>query len=119
MLYAIYYHLLIEEDNESRKLTDKDLPYLLRQLKKHASKWREIGIHLEFLPGELDNIEARPSLSQGAPASWFGAMLQDWLQWAPGDGRGSTCFATLEGLKEALNNAGFGATAHDLKLKVY
>ena len=110
--------MIVEADNESRKLMDKDLPFLLRQLKKHAAKWREIGTHLEFLPGELDNIEARPNLSQGAPVSWFGAMLQDWLQWAPSDSRGSTSFATLEALKGALNDAGLGATAHDLKLKV-
>ena len=107
-----------EKKNETQKLTEKDLPSLLRQLKKHASKWREIGIHLEFLPGELDNIEARPNLSQGAPVSWFGATLESWLQWAPGDSRGSTNFATLEDLKDALSEAGLGASAHDLRLRV-
>ena len=43
-------------------------------------------------------------------------MLSQWLQWAPGDSRGSTSFATLEDLKTALNQAGLGATAHDLKV---
>ena len=51
-------------------------------------------------------------------AAWFGAMLENWLQWAPGDGRGSTSFATLEDLTDALNEAGLGASACDLKLKV-
>ena len=91
---------------------------MLCQLKKHAAKWRELGIHLGFLPGELDNIEVRPNLLQGAPISWFGAMLESWLQWAPGDSRGSPNFATLEVLKEALSEAGLGASGHDLRLKV-
>ena len=109
---------LTEEDNKAQNLTHKDLPSLLRQLKNHAAiKWREIGIHLGFLPGELDNIGARPNLSQGAPVSWFGAMLESWLQWAPGDCRGSTSFATLEDLKVALSEAGLGKIAHDLTLQ--
>ena len=91
---------------------------MLSQLKKHAAKWREIGIHFGFLPGELANIGARPNLSEGAPVSWFAAMLEDWLQWAPEDSRGSTSFATLNGLKDALNEAGLGASAHDLNLTI-
>lgn len=98
------------------KLKENHLPSLLRQLKKHAAKWREIGTHLVFLPGELDNIEARPNLSAGAPVSWLGAMLTDWLQWAPDDNRGSTNFAVLEDLKHALKEAGLGVTAHDLRV---
>ena len=43
-------------------------------------------------------------------------MLAQWLQWAPGDSRGSTSFATLEDLKAALNQAGLGAIAYDLKV---
>ena len=50
--------------------------------------------------------------------SWFAATLEDWLQRAPGDSRGSTSFATLEGLKDALDEVGLGASAHDLRLKV-
>ena len=106
-----------EESQVTSKLTERDLPTFLRQLTNHAAKWRVIGIHLGFLPGELANIEARPNLSQGAPVSWFAAMLEDWLQWAPGDSRGSTSFATLVDLKIALSEAGLGASAHDLKLQ--
>ena len=87
------------------------------QLKNHSAKWREIGIHLGFLPGELNNIEARPILSHGAPVSWFGVMLESWLQWAPRDSRGSTSFATLGDLKDALSEAGLGASAYDLSLQ--
>ena len=89
---------------------------MLRQLKKHAVKWREIGTNLDFLPSELDNIGAQPNRMQGAPLSYFGAMLQEWIQWAPGDSRGSTNFANLEDLRSALNETGLGATAHELKV---
>jgi hypothetical protein len=112
------YSLLAEDENKTRKLTDKDLPFLLRQLKLDVDKWREIGIHLGFLTKELAGIEARPMLLHSAPLSWFVAMLEDWLQWAPGDSRGSTSFATLEDLVDALRQAGLGARACDLKLKV-
>ena len=107
----------IEKQIEAKKLSERDLPSVMRELKKHAAKWKEIGLHLGFLPGELDNIEAKPSLSQGAPVSWFGAMLQEWLQWAPMDRRGSTSFATLNDLKVALGETGLGASAHDLTLQ--
>ena len=100
----------------SSSLKEKNIPSLLRQLKKHAAKWRDIGTYLEFLPSELDNIQARPNLMQGAPMSYLGAMLQEWMQWAPADDRGSTNFASMEDLRNALDQAGFGATAHELKL---
>ena len=83
---------------------------------KHAANWREIGICLKFLPSELRNIAAQPYLMQSATLSYFEAMLSQWVQWAPGDSRGSTNFAYLEDLKSALNQAGFGATAHELKV---
>ena len=98
------------------RITAKDIPALFRQLKKHASKWREIGVHLGFLPGELCNIETRPTLIQEAPVSFLGALLEEWIQWAPGDSRGSTSFATIESLKRALMDAGLGAAAHDLDI---
>ena len=98
------------------RIADKHLSGLFQQLKKHAFKWREIGMHLGFLPGELSTIEGRPSLIQGAPVSYLGALLEESIQWAPGDSRGSTSFTTLDSLKAALNEAGLGAAAHDLKI---
>ena len=89
---------------------------LLQQLTEDASNWREIGTHLGFRSGELDNIQSNPLLLSNAPTSWLSTMLTQWLQWAPGDSRGSTSFATLEHLKTAFNQAGLGATAHDLKV---
>ena len=71
-------------------------------------------MHLGFLLSELSNIESRPTLIQGAPVTLLLALLEDWIQWAPDDSRGSTDFATIESLKGALNDAGLGAAAHDL-----
>ena len=96
------------------RLTARDLPALFKQLKYHAARWKQIGLHLGFLPGELSNIESRPTLIQEAPVSFLGALLEELIQWAPGDSRGSTDFATIESLKGALNDAGLGAAAHDL-----
>ena len=99
---------------QSIRITEQQHSILLEQLTKHSTKWRAIGLPLGFLPTELDNIRDRPLLLSNAPTSWLSAMLSEWLQWAPGDSRGSTSFATLEGLKDALREAGLGAAAHDL-----
>ena len=71
---------------------------------------------LGFMQDEMKNIEANALLLTGSPTSWFTQMLSDWLQWAPGDGRRSTYFATLEKLKDALKQANLGATAETLHL---
>ena len=101
------------------QLTEQHKSVLLNQLTKHSTRWREIGLPLGFLPTELDNIQDRPLLLSRAPTSWLRAMLSEWLQWAPGDSRGSTSFATLEGLKTALGKAGLGAAAHDLSVQTH
>ena len=96
------------------KLSENHHSVLLKQLIYHSSKWRDIGLHLGFQPGELEGIQDQPLLLGGAPKSWLSKMLAEWLQWAPGDGRGSISSATLEGLKAALREAGLGAKANDL-----
>ena len=98
------------------KLSELYHPVLLEKLTKHASHWRTIGEGLRFAPYELDNIQARPLLMPGAPASWLSAMLAEWLQWAPGDSRRSRDFATFESLEFVLNEAGLAAAASDLQL---
>ena len=85
--------------------TGCDFSNLLTQLKKHATKWRDIGTHLGFYPWELDNIQARPFLMHDAPESWLGAMLTEWLQRAPDDTRGSS---SIESLTLALSKCGIG-----------
>ena len=97
--------------NTSFTLHDNDHPNLYEKLKEHSYKWKEIGTLLGFRPRELHNIEARPLLLSSAPKSWLSAMVAEWLQWAPGDARGSTDFATLNGLRHALDKAGLSATA--------
>ena len=52
----------------------------------------------------------------GAPVSHLGAMLEEWIQWAPGDSRGSKSFATIGSLKKALSETGLGAAAHDFSV---
>ena len=101
------------------KLSEDHHSVLLKQLTNYSSKWRNIGSFLGFRPGELDVIENKPVLLGGAPISWLSAILAEWLQWAPGDSRGSTSFATLESLKAALKDAGLGAKADDLGISNY
>jgi hypothetical protein len=103
--YDLEHHTTV---TESGRLTQSHFGSLLNQLSQHATKWRDIGTHLGFLPGELSNIEASPNLIQGAPVSWLSAMLAQWLQ--------RTGFATLEDLKTALGKVGLAAAAHDLKI---
>ena len=89
---------------------------LISQLNEHAANWREIGINLGFHQGELMMIECKPLLIPQAPDSYLRALLSQWLQWAPGDHRGSNNFATLEALKSAVSKAGLGKLAADLNL---
>lgn len=100
---------------ECKLLTEFDLPELLIILNEHASKWRNIALHLGFLSSELDNIEARPLLLQAAPKSWLTAMLTEWLQRAPNNTRGNP---SIESLTQALNESGleFGKIINDFVL---
>jgi hypothetical protein len=79
-----------------------------------ATKWRDIGRQLGFKKGEMINIENHPGLLVEAPESYLREMLSMWLQWAPGDARGSTGFATRESLRAALLKANLGQLAHRL-----
>ena len=88
---------------------------LFGQLSEYAFKWTEIGIHLGFLNNELKNIEAKPSLHH---EGFLREMLSEWLEWAPGDQRGSKQYATLEALKRAVSRAGLGATAKHLTVNI-
>ena len=91
---------------------------LFMLLIQHSASWKEIGIHLGFRPSELDEIQSRPSLYMTAPSSWLSAMLEKWLQWAPGDSRASDRFATLKDLQIAVYQAGLGAIAEMLSVSL-
>ena len=103
-------------DASSTKLSACDLTKITEYVKPHSHKWKEIGQGLGFTSDELSNIEARLTLLFGAPDSYLSAMLSDWWQWAPGDVRGSTNYATLDSLKTALDKAGLGRRAQELHL---
>ena len=60
----------------------------------------------------MDNIRNSPMLLMQAPKSFLREMLSQWLQWAPGDGRGSKDFATKEALYAALLKINLGEFAN-------
>ena len=91
------------------------LAMLLNQLKDRAWQWRDIGLNLGFRQGELNNIQASVQ-QQDVPVGYLRAMLTQWFQWAPGDNRGSSSFATLNALKTALKDCGLAATASNILL---
>ena len=97
------------------QISESHLPLLLSKLNNHACRWRDIGMHLGFLHGELDNIQAKPLLLNEGPKAWLREMLGEWLQWAPGDSRGSSSVALVDTLKVALNNSGLAATALEIE----
>ena len=98
------------------RLTKCHCSFLIQQLNSCAYKWREIGTYLKFQQDELNNIQANQSLINGTPKSWLSAMISDWMEWAPGDSRGSTSYANLHDLKSAVSKAGFGVVAEELSL---
>jgi hypothetical protein len=99
---------------KERRCTQEHDSNIFWCLEQFASKWREIGTGLQFTHYELDNIQNKPLLLGTAPASWLKEMISKWLQWAPGDNRGSTNYATVESLIIALVKAGLAAAADDL-----
>ena len=101
--------------DEKSKLLECHLSKLLCKLNNHASKWREIGTHLGFHQGELDNIEHKPLLLNEGPKAWLREMLREWLEWAPGDSRGSSSSASIECLKCALDKSGLAQTALEVE----
>lgn len=93
----------------------EDFHQIVEILKGCASRWREIGIALGFKPLELTMIQSNPMLLlQDPPHSYMRHMLSHWLQWAPGDGRGSKSYPTRGMLSAALWKANLGALASDL-----
>ena len=102
--------------DSGNKLNVSHLDPLLTQLSDHAAKWRDFGTYLRFRPGELKKIESQPLLLADAPQSWLRTLLEQWLEWTPGDKRGSTQCPTLKALKIAVDKAGLGRTASELTL---
>ena len=97
-----------------QSLSDQNFPIICEKLRPHCAKWRVIGEGLGFTPSELDTIKAAPQSLQDAPQSYLSVMLSGWLQWAPGDARGSSEYANIHSLKRAVDKAGLGRTAQEL-----
>ena len=100
---------------EKGKLSESHLSGLLIELNDHACKWRGIGMYLGFREGELDNIQGKLSLLNEGPKALLREMLREWLEWAPGDSRGSDAFASIESLKCALDKSGLAQTALNIQ----
>ena len=98
------------------KLSDSHIPTLLCKLKKCSTDWRTIGTHLGFKSGELDSIWARSIQNLEGVEGSFRIILEWWMEWIPGDHRGSVQAATLEALRDAVCRAGYGQTAYSLSL---
>ena len=100
-------------DTGETRLYDNNHTSIYNKLVDQATQWRTIGIHLGFKEYELDNIQSDPKLFiEPSPTnSYLRVMLSKWLQWAPGDGRGSTNFATEGSLYDALLEADLGQLA--------
>ena len=64
----------------------------------------------------MDTIQNNPMLlAQSPPKSYLREMLTQWLQWGPGDGRGSTGVATRESLHAALLKVNLAQLAEQLQ----
>lgn len=98
------------------KLYGHHLSIIYEQLYPHSARWQDIGIRLQFTLPELNAIQAAPAHHSTAPSSYMSDMLCKWLQWAPGDARGSTYYATLKSLKTAMDKAGLGVDAQELHI---
>ena len=87
---------------------------LFHQLCDYSARWGDIGCYLGFTSDKLKEIHCSPLLFASAPQSWLKSLLDKWLQWAPGDARGSTSYATLDDLKAALIKCGLQTAANNL-----
>ena len=111
-IYGIYLSLLSYNTTiVAIHLSDKDHADILYKVRRHAASWRDIGRALGFKQGEMNNIQSNPMLTASAPSSYLEEMLTQWLEWAPGDRRGSKGFATTEALRVALLKANLGQLA--------
>ncbi len=79
--------------------------------------WRKIATGLRFSAPEIDEIASSPMHLIGAPGSYMDAVIGEWIEWGPGDKRGSKDVATLEALKSALQKTNFGKLASSLTLE--
>jgi hypothetical protein len=106
-----------EEEGESTKkeLVERvkqiDVNFLVNELHTTAAKWREIGMGLGFVYGELNNIAATgPGFG---PEECLVRMLADWAEWPNSRHKD---FPTMDKLCEVLRTFA-GALANELEAK--
>ena len=96
----------------NKRILESDLTKILDELRPHSDKWLDIGDALGFKTYELANIQATPTLLAGAPYMYLRELLSQWVNWAPGDARGSRDFATWGMLRRAVEKAGLETLVH-------
>ena len=79
-----------------------------------AGQWQELGTALGFNNNELELILNKPLLLLRAPKSYLREMISQWLQWGPGDGRGSVDFANTVAIHKALFSINLAPVALEL-----
>ena len=116
MIYKLTLNFFVDH---RMRLSDGDHAKICNELEDYAAKWREIGgaVAMGFSEGELNNIQANQMLlTQSPPKSFLKEMVSQWLQWAPGDGRGSTGCATKKSLVAALYKINLGQLVKNINL---
>lgn len=98
-----------------KKLSETDITKLFKMIHKSSSKWRSIGIELEFDHSELEIIEHTPSLLTTAPQSFLNEVLNKWVQWPTKDHPDTK--PTLRALCTALRGSlvGLGRLADEVE----
>ena len=73
---------------------------------KTSPFWRKLGSQLGFTRYELDGIERKSNKDK------LFLLLFEYIQWYPGDRRGTTNFATYSAVQTALMNLGLSSAVH-------
>ena len=108
-VYQLYFVYLDQE-----QYSYKDHGALGEVLCEYAAQWKDIALALGFRPAELHVIQSYPLLLLRAPVSLLNEMLSQWLQWFPGDERGSWYFPNKKYLQKALLHIGLSACSDRL-----
>lgn len=93
-------------------MSEKELIEIKKILSKYAPDWRKIGHGLQFTDRELTLIQNAPLNLFEAPVSWLNQMLDQWQTRSADDSRGKP---TRAALVSAVNNAGLGRVAEEIR----
>jgi hypothetical protein len=100
-----------EEEELVERVKRNDVSFLVNELYTTAAKWREIGMGLGFVYGELNNIAATgPGFG---PEECLVRMLADWAEWPNSRHKD---LPTMDKLCEVLRTFS-GALANELEAK--